>query len=157
MSDMSITIKVEGEGNSGGQNNSIGQTTETEELVQGSSESTFGTLKKAVAATGVVAMGTKTLNYISTRVYPETGNRQLQDEINATKQVAGQVLSIIGAGVAGGPIGALAAAGVVALDYAFQASTYSYNRSMENTILNIQRERMGVGGMALSRSRAQNQ
>lgn len=156
MSDYSITIKVE---NSGGSSNSMGQSnaTETEELVQGSNKSSLSTLKKAVAATGAVAMGTKALNYISTRVYPETGNRQLQDNINATKQVGGQILGIIGGFVAGGIPGGLLAMTGVLLDYAFQMDTYAYNQSMENTILNIQRERMGVGGMAISRSRAQNQ
>ena len=102
MSTYSITIKVQGGGNankqsgangaetgdangvggSGGANSQAGQ------LAKGGGSSAISTLKKAAIATGAVAAGTKVLNYVTSRVYTETGNRQLQDNINAAKQIS---------------------------------------------------------------------
>ncbi|MDE6275086.1 MAG: hypothetical protein K2M75_00960 [Clostridia bacterium] len=45
----------------------------------------------------------------------------------------------------------------IALDYALKYDSYNFAKQMEATTLSIQRERMGVGGMAISRSRASNQ
>ena len=157
MSEYSITIKVDGKDNSSSLTKQE-SSTESEELAQGGSGGlAIKDLKKAVAATGAVAMGTKTVNHVTSRVYVETGNRQLQDNINATKQVASQVMYLIGGFIEGGPIGGLAVGVGILTDYALQMSDYSYSKSMEQSVLAIQRERMGVAGMSISRSRAQNQ
>lgn len=153
MSDYTITINVKG--NNSNSSSLSKATNNTEQVVQGSSA--LKEVKKAVALTGVASAGKKTLNYLTTRVYPETGNRQLQDNINATKQLASQALSVLGAFALGGVAGGLVAMGGIALDYALQSATYQYNKQMEATTLNITRERMGVGGMAISRSRALTQ
>ncbi len=168
MSEYSIVIEVKGDGsnssNSGagdGQgataNLASGNTSETGKLAQGTSGSALKSIKGVAVATGAVAMATKVLNYKTSRVYTETGNRQLQDNINATKEVAGQVATVIGGFVAGGVIGGMLAIGGVALNYALQYESYNFAKQMESTTLAISRQRMGVGGMAISRSRASNQ
>lgn len=155
MSDLNITIKVEG--GSGGSTEQQPQETPEEEIVQGEEESVGKLIKKSVAATGVVSMGVKAVNHITSRVGVETGNRQIQDEINAAKQVGGQALMILGGFIAGGAVGGMAAIGGVVLDYALQYSDYAYAQGLEADVLSIRRERMGVGNMAISRSRAANQ
>lgn len=168
MSEYSIIIEVKGDGSSGasgtndGQNLSTGSadsngTTEIGKLTQGSSGSALKALKGVAVATGAVAMGTKVLNYKTSRVYTETGNRQLQDNINAVKEVGGQIAGIVGGFVAGGVIGGMVAIGGVALDYALKYESYNFAKQMEATTLSIKQQRMGVGGMAMSRSRASNQ
>ncbi len=172
MSTYSITIKVQGGGkankqsgvngedtsagvgvggSSGGANSQAGQ------LAQGGGSSAINTLKKAAVVTGAVAAGTKVLNYVTSRVYTETGNRQLQDNINAAKQVSGQIMSIISGFAVGGIAGGVIAAGGVALDYALQYRSYNFARQQEAQVLSIRQERAGLGGMANSRSRALNQ
>lgn len=170
MSEYSIIIEVKGDGSNGsssgengaqGSNGSgvggAGSSLETGQLVQGSNGSTLKQLKKAVAVSGAVAMGMKVLNYKTSRVYTETGNRQWQDNINAAKEVGGQIAGVIGGFVAGGVIGGVAALGGVALDYALKYESYNFAKQMEGTTLSIKQQRMGVGGMAMSRSRASNQ
>ncbi|MCX4361775.1 MAG: hypothetical protein OSJ74_00085 [Clostridia bacterium] len=172
MSEYSIIIEVKDDGNNGtssgtrsGQGSNgggtatvrKGSTTEAGSFVMGPSGSVFKQLKKAVAVTGAVAMGTKVLNYKTSRVFTETGNRQWQDNINAAKQVGGQIAGIIGGFVAGGAIGGMVAIGGVALDYALKYESYNFAKQMESTMLSIKQQRMGVGGMAISRSRAGNQ
>ncbi len=172
MSTYSITIKVQGGGkankqsgvngedtsagvgvggSSGGANSQAGQ------LAQGGGSSAINTLKKVAVATGAVAAGTKVLNYVTSRVYTETGNRQLQDNINAAKQVSGQIMSIISGFAVGGIAGGIIAAGGVALDYALQYRSYNFARQQEAQVLNIRQERAGLASMANSRSRALNQ
>lgn len=154
MSEYSITIKVGGDGS---KSNST-EKTESGKLAQGDSGgAAIKDLKKAVAATGVVAVGMKIINHRTSRVYVETGNRQLQDNINATKQIAGQVLSLIGGFVAGGPIGGIAVGLGIATDYALQFSDYRFEKRLDDAVLSIKRERMGVGGMSINRSRSINQ
>lgn len=169
MSTYTITINVKGAGNAnkqdvggsstggvtGGENGAGGL--QTGQLAQGSGGSAIKELKKVAVATGAVAAGTKVLNYVTSRVYTETGNRQLQDNINAAKQVGGQIASIVGGFVVGGWVGGLAAVGGVALDYALQYRSYNFAKEQEESVLAIRRERMGVGGIANSRSRAINQ
>lgn len=155
MSEYSITIKVGGDGS---KSNSSEEKTESGKLAQGDSGgAAIKDLKKAVAATGVVAVGMKIINHRTSRVFVETGNRQLQDNINATKQIAGQVLALVGGFVAGGAIGGLAVGLGIATDYALQYSDYQYERRLDNAILSIKRERMGVGGMSINRSRSLTQ
>lgn len=172
MSTYSITIKVQGGGkankqsgvngedtsagvgvggSSGGANSQAGQ------LAQGGGSSAINTLKKVAVATGAVAAGTKVLNYVTSRVYTETGNRQLQDNINAAKQVSGQIMSIISGFAVGGIAGGIIAAGGVALDYALQYRSYNFARQQEAQVLSIRQERAGLASMANSRSRALNQ
>lgn len=127
------------------------------QLAQGSGGSSIAALKKVAVATGVLSAGKKTLDYVTSRVYTETGNRQLQDNINATKQIGGQIASIAGGFVVGGWVGGLAAMSGVALDYALQYRSYNFAKEQEASVLSIRRERMGAGGMANSRSRALNQ
>lgn len=171
MSEYSIIIEVKGDGSNGssssgngaqGSNSGTavggtGSSSETGQLVQGSNGSTLKQLKKAVAVSGAVAMGMKVLNYKTSRVYTETGNRQWQDNINAAKEVGGQIAGVIGGFVAGGVIGGVAALGGVALDYALKYESYNFAKQMEATTLSIKQQRMGVGGMSMSRSRASNQ
>ncbi len=157
MSSYEIIIKVDG-GGSGSSLTKQENTTETEELAQGGDGgSVIKDLKKAVAATGIIAVGTKIVNHITSRVYVETGNRQLQDDINAAKQVGGQIMALVGGFVAGGAIGGLAVGLGIATDYALQVSDYRFAKDLESTILNIRRERMGIGGMSISRSRSLTQ
>ncbi len=154
MSEYSITIKVDGENKS----KTPEKKTESEELAQGGSGGVaIKDLKKAVAATGVVAVGMKIINHRTSRVYVETGNRQLQDNINATKQIAGQVMALVSGFVAGGPLGGIAVGLGIATDYALQYSDYQYEKRLDNAILSIKRERMGVGGMSINRSRSLTQ
>lgn len=159
MSEYSITIKVDSGGGGSGTNTASPQdsSTESQKLAEGSGSLTVKDLKKSVVATGAVAIGTKIINHITSRVYTETGNRQLQDEINAAKQIGGQILAL-GAGFAAGGIAGAAVVGLgILTDYALQASDYAYSRNLEASVLSIRRERMGVAGMANSRSRSINQ
>lgn len=171
MSNYSITININGGRNSkkkangtSGKNGAsgVGSTGENggsgaEKLAQGGAASSIAALKKVMVATGVLSAGTKTLNYITSRVYTETGNRQLQDNINATKQIGSQVASLAASFAVGGIAGGVVAVGGIALDYALQYRSYNFARQQEESVLSIRRERMGVGGMANSRSRALNQ
>lgn len=45
----------------------------------------------------------------------------------------------------------------IATDYALQYSDYQYERRLDNAILSIKRERMGVGGISINRSRSLTQ
>lgn len=167
MSNYSITINVNGGGRSSKKNangaggSNSGETGNTSggagQLAQGSGGSSIAALKKVAVATGVLSAGKKSLNYITSRVYTETGNRQLQDNINAAKQIGGQIASIAGGFIVGGAVGGLAAIGGVALDYALQYRSYNFAKEQEANVLAIRRERMGVVGMSNSRSRAINQ
>ncbi len=113
MSNYSITINVNGgrgsKKNTNGANGTTGGVGGTNgggaggsagggagQLAQGSGGSSIAALKKVAVATGVLSAGKKTLDYVTSRVYTETGNRQLQDNINATKQIGGQIASIAG-------------------------------------------------------------
>lgn len=161
MSNYSITINVNGGGRSSKKNANSGETDNTSggagQLAQGSGGSSIAALKKVAVATGVLSAGKKSLDYITSRVYTETGNRQLQDNINAAKQIGGQIASIAGGFIVGGAVGGLAAIGGVALDYALQYRSYNFAKEQEANVLAIRRERMGVVGMSNSRSRAINQ
>lgn len=158
MSTYSITIKVSGSGNAKSnseEENASGS--QAEQLTQGSGGSAIKELKKVAIVTGAVAMGAKALNYKTSRVYTETGNRQLQDNINATMQVGGQIAGIVGGFIAGGVAGGVVATAGVMLDYGLKFDSYAYGQRMEATTLAITRERMGIGGMAISRSRSSTQ
>lgn len=175
MSNYSITININGGGRNSKKNatgasgangasgagstggNGGNGSSGAEKLAQGGAASSIAALKKVMVATGVLSAGTKTLNYITSRVYTETGNRQLQDNINATKQIGSQVASLAAGFAVGGIAGGIVAAGGIALDYALQYRSYNFARQQEERVLSIRQERMGAGGMANSRSRALNQ
>lgn len=135
-----------------------GKSSESQEAAQPSNlKQTLGTIKKAVAATGALMVANKAINYVTSRVYTETGNRQWQDSINAAKQVGGQIATIVGSFIAGGPVvGGIAIAGV-GMDYLMQFSSYAFAKNIESQVLSISRERMGVGGFNINQSRSATQ
>ena len=99
----------------------------------------------------------KAINYVTSRVYTETGNRQWQDSINAAKQVGGQIATIAGGFLMGGVAGGLVAIAGVGMDYLMQLASYSFAKNLESQVLTISRERMGVGGFNINQSRSATQ
>lgn len=135
-----------------------GKSSESQEAAQPSNlKQTLGTIKKAVAATGALMVANKAINYVTSRVYTETGNRQWQDSINAAKQVGGQIATIAGGFLMGGVAGGLIATAGIGIDYLTQISSYNYAKNLESQILTISRERMGVGGFNINQSRSATQ
>lgn len=135
-----------------------GKSSESQEAAQPSNlKQTLGTIKKAVAATGALMVANKAINYVTSRVYTETGNRQWQDSINAAKQVGGQIATIAGGFLMGGAAGGLIATAGIGIDYLTQISSYNYAKNLESQILTISRERMGVGGFNINQSRSATQ
>ncbi len=118
---------------------------------------TIKTLRTAAAATGALMVANKAINYVTSRVYTETGNRQWQDSINAAKQVGGQIATIAGGFLMGGVAGGLIATAGIGIDYLTQISSYNYAKNLESQILTISRERMGVGGFNINQSRSVTQ
>lgn len=134
------------------------QSSESQQAAQPSSlKQTLGTIKKAVAATGALMITQKAVNYVTSRVYTETGNRQWQDSINAAKQVGGQIATIAGGFLMGGVAGGLVAIAGVGMDYLMQLASYNFAKNLESQILTISRERMGVGGFNINQSRSVTQ
>lgn len=134
------------------------QSSESQQAAQSSSlKQTLGTIKKAVAATGALMITQKAVNYVTSRVYTETGNRQWQDSINAAKQVGGQIATIAGGFLMGGVAGGLVAIAGVGMDYLMQFDSYNFAKNLESQILTISRERMGVGGFNINQSRSATQ
>lgn len=134
------------------------QSSESQQAAQSSSlKQTLGTIKKAVAATGALMITQKAVNYVTSRVYTETGNRQWQDSINAAKQVGGQIATIAGGFLMGGVAGGLVAIAGVGMDYLMQLASYSFAKNLESQVLSISRERMGVGGLNINQSRSVTQ
>lgn len=134
------------------------QSSESQQAAQSSSlKQTLGTIKKAVAATGALMITQKAVNYVTSRVYTETGNRQWQDSINAAKQVGGQIATIAGGFLMGGVAGGLVAIAGVGMDYLMQLASYSFAKNLESQVLTISRERMGVGGFNINQSRSVTQ
>lgn len=134
------------------------QSSESQQAAQSSSlKQTLGTIKKAVAATGALMITQKAVNYVTSRVYTETGNRQWQDSINAAKQVGGQIATIAGGFLMGGVAGGLVAIAGVGMDYLMQFSSYAFAKNIESQVISISRERMGVGGFNINQSRSVTQ
>lgn len=134
------------------------QSSESQQAAQSSSlKQTLGTIKKAVAATGALMITQKAVNYVTSRVYTETGNRQWQDSIIAAKQVGGQIATIAGGFLMGGVAGGLVAIAGVGMDYLMQLASYSFAKNLESQVLTISRERMGVGGFNINQSRSATQ
>lgn len=159
MSTYEATIKI---GNNNQYDNTdtgtSGQSSESQQAAQPSSlKQTLGTIKKAVAATGALMITQKAVNYVTSRVYTTTGNRQWQDNINAAKQVGGQIATIVGSFLAGGPIVGGVAIASVGIDYAMQLDSYNFAKNLESQVLSISRERAGWGGLNISRSRSTTQ
>ena len=158
MSTYEATIKI---GNNNqydtGEESGEEQSSGTQSTVQPASlKQTYGTIKKAVAATGALMITQKAVNYVTSRVYTETGNRQWQDSINAAKQVGGQIATIAGGFIMGGAGGLVAIAGV-GMDYLMQFSSYAFAKNIESQVISISRERMGVGGFNINQSRSATQ
>lgn len=159
MSTYEATIKIGNNnqydtGEQGGEEQSSG----TQSTVQPTSlKQTYGTIKKAVAATGALMIANKAINYVTGRVYTETGNRQWQDNVNAAKQVGGQIAAIAGGFLMGGALGGAVALMGVGMDYLTQFDSYEYSKNLESQILSISRERMGVLGANINRSRSTTQ
>ena len=158
MSTYEATIKI---GNNNqydtGEQSGEEQSSGTQSTVQPASlKQTYGTIKKAVAATGALMITQKAVNYVTSRVYTETGNRQWQDSINAAKQVGGQIATIAGGFIMGGAGGLVAIAGV-GMDYLMQFSSYAFAKNIESQVISISRERMGVGGFNINQSRSATQ
>lgn len=159
MSTYEATIKI---GNNNqydtGEQSGEEQSSGTQSTVQPASlKQTYGTIKKAVAATGALMITQKAVNYVTSRVYTETGNRQWQDSINAAKQVGGQIATIAGGFIMGGVAGGLVAIAGVGMDYLMQFSSYAFAKNIESQVISISRERMGVGGFNINQSRSATQ
>lgn len=159
MSTYEATIKI---GNNNqydtGEQSGEEQSSGTQSTVQPASlKQTYGTIKKAVAATGALMVTQKAVSYVTSRVYTTTGNRQWQDNINAAKQVGGQIAAIAGGFLAGGVAGGLVAIAGIGMDYLTQLDSYNFAKNLESQVLSISRERMGVGGLNISRSRSSTQ
>lgn len=159
MSTYEATIKIGN--NSQYDNTDTGMSEQSSESQQAAQPSgmkqTLGTIKKAVAATGALMVTQKAVSYVTSRVYTTTGNRQWQDNINAAKQVGGQIAAIAGGFLAGGVAGGLVAIAGIGMDYLTQLDSYNFAKNLESQVLSISRERMGVGGLNISRSRSTTQ
>ena len=159
MSTYEATIKI---GNNNQYDNTdtgtSGQSSESQQAAQPSSlKQTLGTIKKAVAATGALMITQKSVNYVTSRVYTTTGNRQWQDNINAAKQVGGQIAAIAGGFLAGGLLGGGVTIAGIGMDYLMQFDSYNFSKNLESQILTISRERMGVAGLNINQSRSTKQ
>lgn len=107
-------------------------------------QSIIKTTRSIATATGAGLVASQVLNYTTSRVQIETGNRQVQDEINAAKKVGSQVAALAMGAIFGG-IGGFAIAGLgIGVDYLLSANTYRFNKQLEAAQLSIQRERAGL-------------
>lgn len=107
-------------------------------------QSVIKTTKSLAAATGVSIVAGQVLNYVSGRVEIETGNSQLQDEINAAKKIGGQISAIAMGAIFGGLAGAGLATLSVGVDYMLSVDSYNFNKKLNAAQLSIQRERAGL-------------
>lgn len=78
-----------------------------------------------------------------TYIYRNIDNSNLTDRIDAGLTIARQAGSVVIAGLAAGPIGAITAASTVALSYIGQLGEFSQNRRWENYELAESRRLMG--------------
>lgn len=107
-------------------------------------QSVIKTTKSLAAATGVSIVAGQVLNYVTGRVEIETGNSQLQDEINAAKKIGGQISAIAMGAIFGGLAGAGLATLSVGVDYMLSVDSYNFNKKLNAAQLSIQRERAGL-------------
>lgn len=108
---------------------------------------------KKAKSIGVVAIGAQIVSYATSRVGVETGNQQLQDEINGWTSVVKKSIAIGGAFLVN-PILGFTALASTAVSFGTQAHTFNYEHNMENIALKQVRER---GGISLNRSRREFQ
>lgn len=97
--------------------------------------------RKAVAFAGIGTSIIQLADYSVGRVGVETGNMQLQRDINIAKRSTGLAGAGIAAIAAGGIVGGLAFGLSLGVSAAMQADTYEYNKRMSDTQLTIMRER----------------
>ena len=97
--------------------------------------------RKAVAFAGIGTSIIQLADYSVGRVGVETGNMQLQRDINIAKRSIGLAGAGIAAIAAGGIVGGLAFGLSLGVSAAMQADTYEYNKRMSDTQLTIMRER----------------
>ena len=107
--------------------------------------------RKAVAFAGIGTSIIQLADYSVGRV--ETGNMQLQRDINIAKRSIGLAGAGIAAIAAGGIVGGLAFGLSLGVSAAMQADTYEYNKRMSDTQLTIMRERAAT----YNRSRSTDQ
>lgn len=80
---------------------------------------------------------------VKTYIYRNVDNSNLTDRIDAGLTIAQQGLGVVLTGIAAGPVGAVTAAGTVALSYLGQLGEFGYNRRWENYELAETRRLMG--------------
>lgn len=113
----------------------------------------INSVKKTVNATGAGMIASMVINYKIGRVGVETGNQQVQSEINAAKSVAGLGIGLAGSFIFGG-IGGLALAGIGAgIGMLLKYDSFNYEKDVYNRVLDIQRERAGIDYLTINRSR----
>lgn len=107
--------------------------------------------KRLLNTTGVALVVGSVINYQTSRVGITTGNYQRQQEITANKQIAGQLVAIVGSVLGKNYIGAGLAAVGIGLSYYQAYDSYNFSRKAEAATLAIRREREGL--ISVSRSR----
>lgn len=109
--------------------------------------------KSIAVATGASMIAKQALDYVSSRVEIETGNSRVQGQIDAAKQIGSQAASVVMAGIVGGlPAVGLALFGI-GLGYAKDFMTYNFEKSQNDAMLAIQRERAGLAWAANAQRR----
>lgn len=78
-----------------------------------------------------------------TYIYRNVDNSNLTDRIDAGLTIAQQAGGVVLAGIVAGPVGAVTAAGTVALSYLGQLGEFGYNRRWENYELAEMRRLLG--------------
>lgn len=109
--------------------------------------------RKAVAFAGIGTSIIQLADYSVGRVGVETGNMQLQRDINIAKRSIGLAGAGIASIAAGGIVGGLAFGLSLGVSAAMQADTYEFNKRMSDTQLTIMRERAAT----YNRSRSTDQ
>lgn len=96
----------------------------------------------AIAAAGLV-VAKRGLNTLRTEIIATTGNERLETQINNAMQGMGYAAAIAGGAMAGGPVGAGVAAGLVTADAVFNSITFMRENIRQNRLNEIQRKLNG--------------
>lgn len=115
--------------------------------------SLFSAVLNGAKNSGVLALGKQVITFATSRVGIETGDRQLQDNINAWETFVTKSISIGGAFLMNPALG-LAAVASETFSLMSRSHTFNYERNMENIALKQVRDR---GGISLNRSRREFQ
>ncbi|MEG1609050.1 MAG: hypothetical protein RR348_04205 [Clostridia bacterium] len=148
MSDKKYEIIIKADG-SGTKN----KTSKASENIKDDGTSMPSQFAKAAKSFGVLAVGKQALTFATSRVGVETGDRQLQDNINAIESFVTKEIAIGGAFLLNPALG-IAAVASETFSVLAKAHTFNYERNMENIALQEFRKR---GGISLNRSRREFQ